>query len=156
MQKQTNTIAGFTLIEMAVVTAVAVILSFTGYMVIGNVMQNTSIDAASRRVLSDLQLARERAQTTGVLHGISFVANGSYTVYQTSVATPIADPLLGQSMVVNLDDDYPGAFIVNNYTVEFDSWGAPYTGGGGQVQVSDNSTIRTITTDSNTGRIHMN
>lgn len=111
------------------------------------------LDAAVKQVQSDIQHARQLAMTTGAVHGAQFVANGIYTVYRQTIATPVASPLTRQDMVITLGSNYPGVAIQNNYTVEFDSNGAPIVGGGSSVIISNTSASKSVLVRANTGSV---
>lgn len=113
------------------------------------------LDAAAKQVVSDIEFAKQSATTTGVLHGVQFIAAGAYTVYKSSTATPLTSPLTHQLVVVTLAATYPGVTLQNSYTVEFNGFGAPITGGGGNVQVMSGLQTRTITVVANTGNVVM-
>lgn len=111
------------------------------------------LDAASKQVQSDIEYARQLAMTTNVTHGVQFVAAGAYTVYRSTIVTPILNPLTRQNMVVTLSNRYPGVAIQTNYTVEFDSFGAPTVGGGGSVILNNTSGSKTIAVTDTTGSV---
>lgn len=122
---------GYSIIELVVV------ISLLGVLAVAAVVMTTSVDdsrlnVAANQVLSDIYFAQQNATTTGQTSGVDFVGSGSYTVYQGTTATPLLSPLTGQNLVVLLADNYPNVTISANYVVEFDSMGAPTTGGGGQ------------------------
>lgn len=111
------------------------------------------LDAASKQVQSDIEYARQLAMTTNVTHGVQFVAAGAYTVYRSAVVTPVLNPLTRQNMVVTLSNRYPGVTIQTNYTVEFDSFGAPVIGGGGSVTLNNESGSKVIAVTDTTGSV---
>lgn len=113
----------------------------------------TRLDAASKQVQSDIEYARQLAMTTNVTHGVQFVAAGAYTVYRSTIATPILSPLTHQDMVITLSNRYPGVAIQTNYTVEFDSFGAPTVGGGGSVTITNPSGSKIISVVNTTGSV---
>lgn len=142
---------GFTLIELVLVIALLGILA----MAVVTFTPSPSLarlDSASKQVSSDIEYVRQSAMTRETVHGIEFIANGNYTAYQTSTATPVLDPLTKQNMIVNFSSFYSGVSIQNNYTVEFDRFGKPI-GGGGSVTLTNGSTTKIISVQANTGRV---
>lgn len=113
----------------------------------------TRLRAAAQEVQSNIEYARQLAMATGVTHGVAFVANGAYTVYRSAVGTPVENPLTRQSMIETLSTRYPGVSIQGNYTVEYDSFGAPTVGGGGSVTLSNVSGTLPIQVVAATGKV---
>lgn len=143
---------GFSLMEIVVVVALLGILGVAALPLVYS-PDPVRLDAASKQVLSDIEYARQLAMATNVTHGVSFVANGAYTVYRTVVGSPVSSPLTHQSMVITLSSRYPGVTIRNNYTVEFDSLGSPTVGGGGSVVIINASGSRTVSVTAATGKV---
>lgn len=113
----------------------------------------TRLRAAAQEVQSSIEYARQLAMATNVTHGVQFVANGAYTVYQSVVGTPVESPLTHQSMIETLSARYPGVGIQNNYTVEFNSFGAPSVGGGGAVTLTNTSATLQVQVLAGTGKV---
>lgn len=145
---------GFTLIELVLVIGLLGVLALAA-IVISPGVAPARLDAASKQVQSDVEYAKQNAVLTTTTHGVAFVASGSYTVYRSTTATPLLSPLTKQSMVITLSAQYPGVSISSNYTVEFNRFGNPTTGGGGSVTLTDGTSTRTITVTANTGRVMM-
>lgn len=143
---------GASLIEIVGVMALLGILGVAAVVLVPS-GQPARLDAATRQVQSDIEYARQLAMTTNMTYGVQFVANGSYTVYQSTVATPIASPLTHQNMIITLADRYPGVTLQTNYTVEFDSFGAPTTGGGGSVTIANVSGSKVVSVVDTTGSV---
>lgn len=79
---------GLTAIELVIVTAIIGILaasltvSFAG-------LGGTKLDADSRKIITDISWARERATATHIHQGFSFdTVNRAYSVYKSPTATP--------------------------------------------------------------------
>lgn len=143
---------GFSLLEIVGVLAVLVILGVSA-LVWTPSFNPARLDAAAKQVQSDIEYARQLAMTTNVLHGVQFVSAGTYTVYRSAVATPVLSPQTRQNMVVTLSSRYPGVTLQSNYTVEFNSFGAPTTGGGGFVTVGNVSGTKVIAVTNTTGSV---
>ena len=145
---------GYTLIELVMV------ISLLGLVAIAVVTispsPNTSrLQAAAREVQSTIEMAKNYAMTTRTTHGVDFVASGALTVYQSTTATPIANPLDKQDWILTLSNRYPNISIQSNYTVEFNSLGSPTTGGGGSVVLTDGTNTKTIAVTANTGKVNV-
>lgn len=111
------------------------------------------LQAAAREVQSTIEMAKNYAMTTRTTHGVDFVASGTLTVYQSTIATPIDHPLDKQDWISTLSTRYPNISIQSNYIVEFNSLGSPTTGGGGSVVLTDGTNTKTIAVTANTGRV---
>lgn len=111
------------------------------------------LDAAGKQVQSDVEYARQLAMTSAATHGVQFVAAGTYTVYRGTVATPVLSPLTRLNMVVSLSSLYSGISIQNDYTVEFDRFGAPSVGGGGFVTITNGAQTKQISVTAGTGSV---
>ncbi len=143
---------GFTLIELVM------IISLLGIMVVlyiesaGNV-SDLAVDAASKKVQQDLRYAQQLAQTTGVNHGGSFTAQGSYEIYSGSPGNPVLDPTTKQNMVDDLSK-FPGVSISGSKQFEFNSIGKPVIGGGDHMTLSASSgAVRDIYVIDETGAV---
>jgi len=146
--------SAFTLIELVLVIALLGILSAAAVVTVFN-YKKSYIEVAKHKIVSDINLAQQMAMTKkGTTFGVFFDStNNRYTVYEGTVATPIDDPLDKQDLIEDFAR-FPGVSIVANYTVEFNQYGAPTTGGGGNVQITDGTITRTITVTTETGRVY--
>lgn len=142
----------FTLVEFVLVIAVLGIISVAAITMSPSVTP-ARLDAAARQVQSDIEYAKQNAMMTTTDSGVDFVADGDYTVYENSTATPLASPLTKQNMVIKLSEKFPGISIQGNYTVEFNQFGAPTVGGGGTVVITDGTNTKTILVTANTGKV---
>lgn len=141
---------GFTLMELLLVMVLlsGVVLLFVSYT--GDI-GNVAADAASRKVESDIRYAKQLATTTETVHGVLFVPGEGYTVYRGDESQPVDDPLDRQPMVEDLSE-FGDIVVGNTYRVEFDKFGAPVVGGGGDITVlADNGASRRIYVAQNTG-----
>ncbi|MFH1654321.1 MAG: type II secretion system protein [Pseudomonadota bacterium] len=147
-------IFGFTLIELVLVIALIGILAVAAISKIYNIKESYVV-IASEKVRSDIEHARSLAMTKrGTTFGVFFDdANDRYTVYETTVGTPVQSPLDKENLIETFPK-WPGVSITGgDYTVEFNSLGAPTTGGGGSVQITDGSLTKTISVTAVTGRV---
>jgi len=143
---------GFTLIELVMVLGVLAVLSVAAIVSVPSPAP-AQLGAASFQVQSDIEFAKQNAMMTGQTSGVSFTANGTYTVYQGTTATPLKSPLTQQNMITTLSANYAGVSIGTSYVVEFNAFGAPTTGGGGSVQITNGSSTKTIAVTANTGMV---
>jgi type IV pilus assembly protein PilA len=142
---------GFTLVELAVVAVlVAVFAAMALPRVAGN-LRNQRLNAAARRIVSDLNLAATRARTTSTTRTIVFdLTAGTYTIPQelplskasgTYSVTLSSDPYRVTLSDVNFN---------NTTTATFDGYGQPASGG--YVKVTTDGVTRTITLSANGGK----
>ncbi len=143
---------GFTLIEIVLVLSVLGILVALYTASTGD-MSNVSIDAASRKVQSDLRYAHQLAVNTGINHGAVFTANGGYEVYAGSPGNPVIDPVTREDLVIELTD-FQGVTVAEDYQVEFDPGGTPVMGGDNRARLTATSgAIRDVYVVDKTGAI---
>ncbi len=145
---------GFTLIELVVVIAITGILAVATTVVIYNYKQSY-LPIAANKIKSDIEHARGLAMMRqGTTYGVYFNdATDTYTVYQGTVATPVADPQTKQNLIETFSK-WPGLSITGgSYTVEFNQFGAPSTGGGGSVTITDGTNTRIISVTAGTGKV---
>ena len=83
---------GVTLTELIVGITIVGILAWIAYPKI-TAKDEIKLDAAARRLASDLRYAQSRAIGTRVVHGLYFEpAVSRYTVFAPNVASPVTDP----------------------------------------------------------------
>ncbi|MBL4818279.1 MAG: GspH/FimT family pseudopilin [Deltaproteobacteria bacterium] len=143
---------GFSLVEVVMVLGILGVLSISA-IVYAPSLDRTRLEVAARQALSDIEFAKQNASITGVTSGVQFVSGGNYTVYQGSTAMPLTDPASKTDLIVNVSTKYPNVSLSNNLTVEFNSLGAPTTGGGSSVTLTSGAETRTITITANTGKL---
>jgi len=112
-----------------------------------------NLETAVARVEQDLRYARELALITNTNCGIQFVANGTYTVYEGSTATPATNPVTRQDFTQDISDEFDNVNILTNAQVEFDSMGRPVLGGGSVIQIGNGQAVTSLLVTSNTGVI---
>ncbi len=165
--------AGFSLIELIVVTVILSILAVTAIPAFINQAERRT-GVASSRLASHIRFARELAMTTRRRTWVTFFsADNRYLVQiEGTVGSgpgnriDVADPETGNSRLeVHLDQgDYPGIVLHSvdfggRAEVEFDRLGQPYNGSGvplhsnGSVILSAGGQTRTITVYAQTGLV---
>ena len=127
------TARGFTLTEMTVIIVILGILSWLAYPKVV-AMDEIKLDAAARRLVSDLRYAQSLAMSRRVIHGILFdPAAEKYTVFAPNAATPIVDPAdLARTLVVDYTSrtEFKGVLVQSasfgtTPGVTFDYFGVP-------------------------------
>ena len=93
---------GFTLIEIALVITLVGILAWLAYPSLGS-LGELRLDAAARRVASDLRYAQNRAIGSRTIHGVRFdVGVGRYIVFAGTSGTAVVNPAdRGKSLAVS-------------------------------------------------------
>ena len=141
---------GFTLLELVLVIAIVAILSIAVAPRFN--LSPSGLDAASRKIRSDILYAQSLAMSRGTVHGLLFRAGVPYLIYQGSPATPIADPLTHAAFSEDLNRFYRTS-VVNDYQVESDAMGHPTLGGGGSLVIQNGAAQKTISIRSLTGSV---
>src|SRR5206468_4870492 len=90
-----------TFIELVVVITLIGILAWLSYPSLGS-MNEIRLDAAARRVASDLRYAQNRAIGSHTIHGVRFdVGAGRYIVFAGNSGSAVVDPAnRGRTLVV--------------------------------------------------------
>jgi type II secretion system protein H len=93
--------AGFTLIEVVVVITILGILAWLAFPSLSTINE-IRLDAAARRVASDLRYAQNRAIGSHTIHGVRFdVGAGRYIVYAANSGSAVVNPAdRGKTLVV--------------------------------------------------------
>ncbi|HLQ66210.1 MAG TPA: prepilin-type N-terminal cleavage/methylation domain-containing protein [Candidatus Limnocylindrales bacterium] len=129
---------GFSLVEVILVIAILGILAWISYPKISAISE-IRLDAAARRVASDLRYAQNRSIGTRVIHGIFFEPSLSrYTVFAPTVASPLVDPAdRARTLLVDFTrkTEFKGVAISSaafgtSKAITFDYFGVPRDSGG--------------------------
>lgn len=125
--------AGFTLVEAVIAITILGILAWVAYPRL-SATSEIRLDAAARRVASDLRYAQGRSIGTRVTHGLLFEsAAGRYTVYAPAWTAAAVDPVdRGRPLRVDFARrvEYQGVAIASaafgaTPGVSFDYFGVP-------------------------------
>jgi prepilin-type N-terminal cleavage/methylation domain-containing protein len=103
-----RTRTGFTIVELMIVIAIIVIGAAIGIPAYNITIRPTAdLKGAARRLYSDVQLARLRAVSRNVAHGLDFYAPECYRVFTDNNLNAQYDAGDQEVKVVNLANDYP-------------------------------------------------
>jgi len=161
------TTRGFTLTELVIGITILGILAWIAYPKI-SAKDEIKLDAAARRLASDLRYAQSRAIGTRVVHGLFFEpALSRYTVFAPSVASPVTDPA-DRARTLQVDYtrkiEFKGVAITSasfgaTRGVTFDYFGVPRDSGGtdlaatGRVILSYQGLSDTVDVTPGTGKV---
>jgi prepilin-type N-terminal cleavage/methylation domain-containing protein len=158
---------GFTLTELVLVITILGILSWLAYPNI-SAKDEIKLDAAARRLASDLRYAQSRAIGTRVVHGLFFEpALSRYTVFAPNIASPVVDPAdRARALQVDFSRkiEFQGVAISSaafgaTRGVTFDYFGVPRDSGGtdlaatGRVILTYQGLADTIEVTPGTGKV---
>ena len=158
---------GFTITELIVGITILGILAWIAYPRI-SAKDEMKLDAAARRLASDLRYAQSRAIGTRVVHGLIFEPSLSrYTVFAPNVASPVTDPAdRAHSLQVDYSrrTEFKGITITSaafgsSRGITFDYFGVPRDSAGtdltaaGRVILTYQGFIDTVDVAPNTGKV---
>ena len=140
-----------TIVGILCVTAEAFFSGFTEY----------KLDAAARRIASDIRFLQERAMETHNDHMIVFDKTQSrYALYTMSPTQQLLkDPFSGEDFIVDLDEDIDSGIALSSVSfggsasLTFDHEGVPSSGGTIQITVSKMNKTVTVTAETGLVRI---
>ena len=124
---------GVTFIELVIVITILGIMAWIAYPKL-TPFYEIKLDAAARRLTSDLRYAQSRAIGRRIVHGVLFEpAAGRYTVFAPNAASPLVDPA-NRARILRVDfnssAEYKGVAISSatfgtTTGVTFDYFGVP-------------------------------
>lgn len=158
---------GFTLVELVLVITLVGLLAWVAYPKFATYYE-IKLAAAARRVAADVRYAQSRSIGTRQVHGVLFEpAQGRYTVFSPSPATPAIDPA-DRSKPLRVDfssqAEYQGVALASasfgaTTGVKFDFFGVPLDTAGielaqtGRVVLSYQGYADTIEVTPGTGKV---
>ena len=158
---------GFTITELIIGITILGILAWIAYPKI-SAKDEIKLDAAARRLASDLRYAQSRAIGTRVVHGLLFEpALSRYTVYAPNVASPVTDPAdRARTLLVDYTrkTEFKGVVITSaafgaTRGITFDYFGVPRDSAGtdlaatGRVILSYQGLADTVDVTPGTGKV---
>jgi type II secretory pathway pseudopilin PulG len=156
---------GFTLIEAILIVVLLSIIAITIATNLGG-FSAIKLNAAAKKVASDLRYAQQLSTTKQIIHGIDFSATG-YTVYENdNPADPARDPQGGGNFIVNFTSgELAGVTVATTFPandiVEFNAGGEALQedgtllpGGSNSITLSYQGQSRTLTIVPATGKVN--
>ena len=154
-------VAGFSLVELALVMAIVAVLAGIALPRYGRATSRYRVRAAAQRVEHDVALARATARATGSSQSISFsVAENAYVVsgtrdlntasntYRVSLA---AEPYMARIDAARATGAAAVALAIGApVVVTFDGFGVPSSGA--EIELRAGSEVRTVVIDEHSGK----
>jgi type II secretory pathway pseudopilin PulG len=145
-----GTSRAFSLIELVLIAVIIGIVTAIALPRFSGALVRQRADAAARRIVADLALARRQARASSSSQTVKFSgASGSYELVGMSHPDHPAE----KYKVYLYKEPYSARQVSADFggdnEILFDGWGAPDSGGSVVIQVGDNS--RTISVDPETG-----
>jgi len=148
--KATVTNAGFSLLELVLVTAIIAIISAIAVPRFGMASGRYQADLAAQRITADLGLAQSQAKSQSATCTVGFyVATEAYVLQGVRALDGGASDYTVDLTVQPYGADIVSADFDGNAKVAFDGWGLPNAGG--TIVITVQSEQRTIVLDAETG-----
>ncbi len=123
---------GHTMLEAILAISIMGILAYIAAPLMGNSLSTMSLDAAARKIESDIRYAQNMAMTTGTTHGFEATASNTYRIYSVSGAgarVDVTSPHTHAAMQVDLSESFSETIFqgdsLDDYNIEFNSNGTP-------------------------------
>lgn len=144
---------GFTLVELVLVTVILAIFASVAVPRYANFVAQQHVDAAARRIKTDLTLAQRKAKFSSTSQEINF-CTGDDSYYEI-VGMQDPDHPAKPYVVSLLDEPYRAKIVSAAFggdaEVVFDGYGMPDSGG--TIVIRSGTFQRTITVDADTGTV---
>ena len=142
----------FSLVELVIVLCIIALVSAMAIPRYAGATARYRLDAAAKRIATDLALSRQQAQVTS--HTQSVVFQPSAGTYSIAGLPSLDNPALGYSVNLGLEP-YKATLVSANFggaaTAAFDCYGAPVAGGTVVVRVGTSQ--KSIVLDTSTGKV---
>ncbi|MDO8518975.1 MAG: prepilin-type N-terminal cleavage/methylation domain-containing protein [Deltaproteobacteria bacterium] len=144
---------GFTFIEIILTLATLSVIAITA-IPSDNGLSPFALDAAARKVKTDIRYAQNMATTTGDAYGFRVTGASTYEIYDVATDAIPLSPYTNTPMQENLEDDFGTVIFVDQASqVEFNSYGRPSLGGGSLIEISYGGDSKTIQVTATSGYV---
>ena len=130
---------GFTLLESLLAISIAGLLAVVAIPRDNDLKSPMTLDAAARKLTSDIRYAQNMAATTGDTYGFRVTGATTYEIYNVGTGVVAPSPFTSQPMQENFGSNFGNTQFFTTYTVQFDDDGKPVTGGGTVIRLTDGS-----------------
>ncbi|MCB1213992.1 MAG: prepilin-type N-terminal cleavage/methylation domain-containing protein [Deltaproteobacteria bacterium] len=117
--------------------------------------QRPAVYTSTLKVAQDIRYARHRAVLTGQAHGFRNISSTTYEVYEVSSGEAVRNPSTGQSMVIDLAEQFGQSTFQGNYQVEFDNIGSPTLGSGATISLASGDEMLSLSIEPDTGVVNL-
>lgn len=115
-----------------------------------------NLDAASRKVVTDIRYAQDLATTTSEAHGFRVTGNSTYEIYNVVTGAIVDSPYTHELMQEDLGESYGNMVFANlAYQIEFDDEGKPSLGGGTIIQITNGTAAKQIEITTTSGYVRL-
>ncbi|HPQ80594.1 MAG TPA: type II secretion system protein [bacterium] len=141
---------GFTIVELIATLVVLGILAVTA--MTRSFLGQRDLDAVSRMLRSNIQLAQDLAMTNGTTYGFHARGASEYEIFDGAPGTPATNPQDNRPFVVDIS---PVQFVGTPVDVPFFKSGSPDIALDAVISLSEGGGSRTITVLQDTGLVTM-
>ncbi len=138
----------FTLIELVLLIAVIGVMTVAAVRVA--TVSRSNIDAVSKLLRSDLQLAQDLAMTNGASYGFHATSATAYRIFAGSPGTPARHPLTSGNFEVSIA---PNQFVGSVPTVTFQGSGQPTLAADALIPITNGTATITVRVARTTGYV---
>lgn len=123
---------GFTLVELVLSIAIIAVLTVTAVRMVSR--SRMDLDAISKGLRSNVQLAQDLAMTHAAVYGFTTLSTTSYQIFSGAAGTPAKNPLTGGNFNVSIA---PIQFVGTVPSITFAATGKPTMAADAVIQLSD-------------------